>query len=77
MVATCVIEITLLIYTVWRYKLNKLTRLATLVLFLLAVFQLSEFRVCRGYTSLVLWSHIGYIAITLLPPVGIHITTAG
>jgi hypothetical protein len=27
MVATCVIEVTLALYTFWRYKLNKLTRL--------------------------------------------------
>ena len=51
MIATIVIEISLLIYSVVRYKLNKLTRLVTLELLLLAVFQLAEFRVCRGFTS--------------------------
>jgi hypothetical protein len=73
MVATCAIELSLLIYTIWRYKLNKLSRLVGLMLLLLATFQLAEFRVCRGSTSLVQWSHIGYVAITLLPPLGIHI----
>lgn len=51
-----------------------LTRLVSLVLLLLAVFQLAEFQVCTQSDSLVQWSHLGYIAITLLPPLGIHIT---
>lgn len=73
MIATIIIEISGLIYTVWRYKFTKLTRLVTLLLFLLAIFQLAEFRVCRGFTGLIQWSHLGYVAITLMPPVGIHI----
>ena len=73
MVLTIVIEISLLLYTVWRYKLNKLSRLVSAMVLLLAVFQLAEFRVCRGDSGLVQWSHLGYVAITLLPPLGIHI----
>lgn len=73
MVVTCVIEVSFFLYILWRYKFNKLSRLVSLLLILLALFQLSEFRVCRGSTSLVQWSHIGYVAITLLPPLGIHI----
>lgn len=73
MIATCTIEISLLIYTIWRYKLNKLSRLVVLLLALLAAFQLSEFQVCTGSSGLVQWSHIGYVAITLLPPLGINI----
>lgn len=72
MIATFVIEIALLIYTLWRYKFNTLTRLAVALLFFLAVFQLAEFRVCTGDSGLVQWSHIGYVAITLLPALGIH-----
>lgn len=73
MVATCVIELVLLVYTVWRYKFNKLTRLVSLQLLFLAIFQLAEFHVCRGSSYTLQWSHIGYAAITLLPPLGIHI----
>ncbi len=73
MVATCVIELTLLIYNVIRYKFTKLTFLVASLLLLLALFQLSEFRVCRGSAAIIQWSHIGYIAITLLPTIGIHV----
>jgi hypothetical protein len=73
MVATCIIELTLLAYTTWRYQFDKLTRLVIALLFFLATFQLAEFRVCRGYFGLAQWSHVGYAAITLLPPLGIHI----
>jgi len=74
MILTCITELGLLIYTTWRYRFNPLSRLVILLLLLLALFQLSEFRVCAGSTSLAQWSHFGYVAITLLPPLGIHIT---
>jgi len=73
MIATCIIELSLLIYTIWRYKFNKLTRLVTLVLLCLAIFQLAEYRVCTGSNFANFWSHVGYVAITLLPILGIHI----
>lgn len=73
MVATCEIELSLIVLNLIRYKLNKLNILATLLLVLLALFQLSEFRVCRGSSAVDIWSHIGYVSITLLPVIGIHI----
>lgn len=75
MIATCVIEVGLALYTLWRYELNKLTRLVVVLLALLAVFQLAEFQVCTGHESAVIWSRVGYIAITLLPPIGIQIVS--
>lgn len=73
MVATCEIEFALLIFTLIRYKINKLTILVSLLFGFLALFQISEYNVCRGYINASLWSHIGYISITLLPTLGIHI----
>lgn len=74
MIATCIIEIALLVYTVYRYKLTPLTRIVLATLGLLALFQASEFIVCgANATTVNLWSRIGYIAITLLPPLGIHL----
>lgn len=73
MVATCIIEVALLIYTVIRYKMTILTRLTAAALALLALFQLSEFHVCRSGGGAGAWSRIGFVAITLLPPLGIHI----
>lgn len=75
MVATFIIEIVLAIHTIWKYKLSSVTRLAVAVLVALAVFQLAEYFVCEGTPVLdsVAWAKIGYVAITLLPPLGIHL----
>jgi len=74
MAITCIIEVALLLYTLVRYRMNTLTRLAVATLGLLALFQLSEFTVCGAtHWSAAFWSRVGYIAITLLPPLGIHL----
>lgn len=77
MVATFLIEIALAIYTLFRYKLTPITRLATILLVCLAVFQLAEYNVCVGAFGVnsLQWARIGYVAITLLPPIGIHLAT--
>jgi hypothetical protein len=73
MLATFIIEISLLVYTLWRYKLNTLTRLVASLLFFLALFQLAEYNVCGGLgANAATWSRIGFVAITILPPIGIH-----
>jgi hypothetical protein len=74
MLATLTIETALAVYTVWRYKMTVLTRLAVGVLAGLAVFQLSEYYVCTGYGARAeQWSRLGFVAITILPPLGLHI----
>lgn len=73
MVATMVVEIVLAIYTVWRYKMTIITRLITVLLLALATFQLSEYFVCTGIGSMAVpWSRVGFVAITALPPLGLH-----
>lgn len=74
MLATFIIEIGLLVYTLWRYKLNAITRLAVALLFFLALFQLAEYYVCGGIgMNAETWSRVGFVAITILPPLGIHL----
>ncbi len=74
MVATVIIESVLALYTLWRYKMSPLTRLITLILVSLATFQLAEFYVCTGYgLHSTMWSRIGFVTITALPPLGLHI----
>jgi hypothetical protein len=74
MLATFAIETALFIYTLVRYKMSTLTRLIAASLALLAIFQLAEYYVCHvGGTSVTLSSRLGYMAITMLPPVGIHL----
>lgn len=59
--------------------MNVLTRLVATMLFLLATFQISEYFVCGSDYSNNFWSRVGFVAITLLPPIGIHLihTLAG
>lgn len=77
MVATFLIELSLAVWVVWRYKLNTITRLAVAILVSLAVFQLAEYNVCEGSFGInsLDWSRLGYIAITALPPLGFHLAT--
>lgn len=74
MLATLVIETCLAAYTFWRYKMSPLVRLVVITLVTLAAFQLAEYFVCTGNAGHVTaWSRFGFAAITLLPPLGIHI----
>lgn len=60
--------------------MTTLSRLVVSILFLLAVFQLAEYFVCGGIGGNALtWSRIGFVAITILPALGIHLlyTIAG
>jgi hypothetical protein len=75
MLATFLIEFGLMIYTIARYKMNAQTRLVAALLGFLALFQLAEYNVCGGLLSLdaMTWSRIGYVAITILPPMALHL----
>jgi hypothetical protein len=73
MLATLCIETVLFIYTLIRYKTTPVTRLIMTSVAALAIFQLCEYHVCTGYGfSAEQWSRIGYVAITMLPAVGLH-----
>jgi hypothetical protein len=74
MLTTLTVELFLAAYTFWRYKLNDLTRLFALTLICLAGFQAAEYFVCTGYgLRAEQWSRVGFIMITALPPLGLHI----
>ena len=74
MLATFIIETALLIYTFVRYRTTALVRTVMAMLFFLALFQLAEYNVCgRLGLSAAVWSRTGYVAITMLPPLGIHL----
>jgi hypothetical protein len=73
MLATLIIEFLLTSYTLWRYKLSVLGRLVATMLVSLGTFQLAEYHVCTGYgLNAEQWSRLGYVAITMLPALGIH-----
>src|SRR5687768_2570427 len=76
MIATFAIEIALAIYAVWRYKLNTISRLVVSLLVFLAIFQFAEYMLCGGFgVDGFTWSRIGYVSITMLPPLGLHLAT--
>ncbi len=73
MLATIIIEISLATYALWRYKLSNLTRLVAVFLIALATFQVAEYFVCTSASHGEQWSRLGFIAITALPPIGLHL----
>ena len=73
MLATFIIEIAFAVFAMWRYRLNTFARLTVLMLLFLALFQISEYFVCGGYgLTAQQWARTGYVAITMLPPLGLH-----
>jgi hypothetical protein len=82
MIATFVIEALLALYILIRRDLHGTFRwLVFALLACLSLFQLAEYNVCVGPSnSRLLWSRLGYVAITLLPPLGLDLvnrTVAG
>lgn len=74
MMATFVIEIALMLYVLYRYRMNMVSRLAAAMLFFLALFQLAEYNVCGGMgIHAETWSRVGFISITMLPVLGVHL----
>ncbi|USN97085.1 MAG: hypothetical protein H6797_02745 [Candidatus Nomurabacteria bacterium] len=76
MLATLLIEFSLAFYTLWRYKMTTVSRLVTSILVGLGVFQLAEYMICGGLgLGHVEWVRTGYVAITVLPALGLHLVT--
>lgn len=74
MIATVIIESALVIYTIWRYKMDTLTKLVVMSLLSLTIFQISEYNVCAGSgLNAGDWARLGYVSISFLPPLGFHI----
>jgi len=74
MVVTFISEVVMAAYALWRYQLNVAGRLVVALLSFLALFQICEYFVCGGVgISAEVWSRIGYVAITMLPPLGLHL----
>jgi len=75
MLATVFIELSLAAYVFWQTKPSRLKSLITLTLILLVSFQAAEFFVCSRYSvdAINIASRLGFVAITFLPPLSIHI----
>jgi hypothetical protein len=75
MVATIVIELGLAAWVITRYMVGSARRLIIALLVLLAAFQLAEYNVCSPALPDLVWSRLGYVAITFLPPLGLHLVS--
>ncbi len=72
MLATFLTEIALAIYVFIRYRLTTFGRLVAAILVLLGLLQIAEYQVCTSPNQL-FWSRLGFIIITLLPVLGLHL----
>jgi len=74
--ATCAIEIVLALWTWTQYRMTRIGRLATGLLLLLAAYQFTELMICVGDGQFNdWWGRIGFVVITFLPIIGIHIAS--
>ncbi len=75
MIFTFCLEVALAVYVLVRYRISPVVRLVAAMLIFLAGFQLAEYMVCKGSPGHALaWSRVGYVSITMLPPLGLHLT---
>lgn len=74
MVLTFLFEIVGALYVLWKYKKDKIVVISATILFCLAIFQVAEYYVCAG--SSFDWARVGFVAITLLPPLGLHLAAS-
>lgn len=73
MIATVLIELSLMLFVLFRNRLNKLQKLVAATLFFLAAFQAAEYALCLGFGDPFMWSRAGFVFISTLPPLGLHI----
>ncbi len=76
MMGTFLIEIALFAYVLLRYKFTRNIRLIASLLLFLGLFQLAEYGVCAGLFTLSgeAWSRIGFVSISMLPVLGLHLS---
>lgn len=75
MLATFIFEMFAAGVALFRYKKSETRSLIIYILLSLGLFQAAEFMVCGGFGRTgVEWARFGYVAITLLPPLGLHLT---
>ena len=72
MLTTFIIEMLIAIYILLTAKLRPAATLLILILIFLSIFQLAEYQICAVDNSIA-WMRLGYVAITMLPPLGLHL----
>ena len=72
--ATFIIEFLIAAYSFIKFRSTLFGKLSVLMLLLLGLFQFAEYQICAG-NDIVFWARFGFIVITLLPPLGIHLVS--
>jgi hypothetical protein len=76
MVATFVAELILAVIVFVRYRVTRFGKAAGFVLILLGTFQFAEYRICTTTgTASIVWAQVGFVAITLLPLMGLYLVS--
>lgn len=74
MLMTFAVEILLAAYVLIRHRVTRFGQAAGATLLMLALFQFAEYRICTGpEENALLWSRVGFVAITLLPVMGLYL----
>ena len=74
MIMTFLLELVLLLYVVGKGVKHRVGRLIVLMLAGLGLFQLAEYGICEEFLfSGEVWSTIGFVSITALPPLGLDL----
>ena len=76
MLVTLAIEFIGAAWVALRYRFNKTGLLTIALLVFLGIFQLAEFLVCETLVTGLSWARVGYMSITMLPPLGISLAMA-
>lgn len=74
MLATFLIESCIAIYAYLKFRGTLFGKLSALILFLLGAFQFAEYQICVGNNG-IFWARLGFVVITLLPPLGVHLVS--
>ena len=75
MLATFLIEVAGAMWVLYKYKKERASQIIVALLLCLATFQAAEYVICEGAFGMsgLTWSRIGYVAISFLPPLGLHL----
>lgn len=75
MILTFVFEIIAALVVLARYRRLPESQLIIAMLVCLAIFQLAEYMICEGVSgvSSLDWARLGWISISFLPPLGVHL----
>lgn len=74
MLATFLIEFFIAAYVYLKFRGTLFGKLSALTLLILGLFQFAEYQICAGNNN-IFWARLGFVLITLLPPLGIHLVS--